>query len=609
VNRITSRSALLCLLAILAGTFLVYYPGLSGSFVLDDFNEIVNNPSIQLDRLTLNGLIEAGKSFISSPLGRPLPMITLALDHALWGLDPFGYKLTNVLVHIANATLLAWLASLLLRLDSNGNRSAVLSPLALFVVLLWAIHPLQVSTVLYAVQRMEMMAATFILLGLSFYVLGRYRQIEGKDHAWKILSLVVPCIALGVMCKETGMLLPAYALALEVTLLRFLAFGRRNALIIRWSWLIAIAAVTIVYFVYFLPNYSDEIAYGARSFTWQERILTQLRIVPMYLGQVLWPDLQNYHFYYDSIEVSKSILDPIATLWGGLLLLTLLAASVALRRRLPLFSLGVLWFFASHLLTSNVVALELAFEHRNYLAIFGILLAIAGLLRPSSAWLSKFLVRTGGAAVIVFVSFLTLLNTSTWGQPLELALALNQRNPDSERAQYMMGEMYRRMSDQSPDSPFFSMAKAAFSKASELPNSSPLPEHALIAMHAYADEPVDPSWWQRLIDKVENGPRGPMQIRAVRTLLDIHNSGRPIDPEPLMEAGIALLNKPGLNPSVNFEFALLALDALEDEQLARAILDAGAARSPDPDWPVYVKEALAARGHGDFAQRWWQSRN
>ena len=58
----------------------------------------------------------------------------------------------------------------------------------------------------------------------------------------------------------------------------------------------------------------------------------------------------------------------------------LVAAAFALRHRLPMFSLGLFWFLGAHLLTSSVLPLELVFEHRNYFALLGVLLAIAELV-------------------------------------------------------------------------------------------------------------------------------------------------------------------------------------------------------------------------------------
>ena len=237
-------------------------------------------------------------------------------------------------------------------------------------------------------------------------------------------------------------------------------------------------------------------------------MLTQLRVLPLYLGWIAWPDPQRYWFYYDSYESSSSLIQPISTLIGAIFLTLLGAAAAYLRKRAPLTALGILLFFAAHFLTSNIYPLELVFEHRNYLAVFGVLLAaLDGLTRlrhaltavPAEAILAVFVLGLGS---------ITAIQSSIWGNPLALAMDLRAKNPQSERAQYDLGEIYRNMSDQNPNSPFFGMSKAAFEKAAQVPGASPLPEHALIAMHAIAGGDVEPEWWDKLIEKVNAQPRG-----------------------------------------------------------------------------------------------------
>ena len=310
MEQISRRFAAISLLACLAWIALVFYPGLTGGFLFDDTGQIVRNTAIHLDRITLSGLAEAWSGFLFGLSGRPLPMVTLAIDHSFWGLNPFGYKLTNVVIHLINAAGLAWLANRLLVIgwDPGAQRAGALRVLALFLVLLWAIHPLQVSTVLYAVQRMEMMAATFIILGLAGYVVGRQRQMAGEAGGWLFLALAPVAMVLALLCKETGLLLPGYAFVLELAFFRFRASQTRDAKALRAIWIVALLAAVAVYTLYFWPKYTGELAYAGRDFTWQERLLSQFRALPMYLGQILWPDPQRYLFYYDNFGASKSLL-------------------------------------------------------------------------------------------------------------------------------------------------------------------------------------------------------------------------------------------------------------------------------------------------------------
>src|SRR5690606_41111226 len=85
-------------------------------------------------------------------------------------------------------------------------------------------------------------------------------------------------------------------------------------------------------------------------------------------------------FHYDWIQPSRGLLRPWTTLPAIALLLALLAAAWRMRTRWPLFSLGVLLFFAAHAITRNVIGLVLAFEHCNQFAMIGAVLAVGALL-------------------------------------------------------------------------------------------------------------------------------------------------------------------------------------------------------------------------------------
>src|SRR3546814_8447978 len=100
------------------------------------------------------------------------------------------------------------------------------------LALAWAAHPLQVSSVLYAVQRFQTMGTLFLVLALWAYLKARQAQIEGRPgRTGLLLALLLWVAAMG--CKEDSVLLPAYTLALELTVLRFSANSTRLAGILR----------------------------------------------------------------------------------------------------------------------------------------------------------------------------------------------------------------------------------------------------------------------------------------------------------------------------------------------------------------------------------------
>src|SRR5690606_32879591 len=152
-----------------------------------------------------------------------------ALDYYFWGKQPFGFKLSGLLVHGLNALLVFLLFSELLRGRVNDHHRRLLAAVAAF---LWAAHPLQVSTVLYVVQRMETMAATFVLLALLNYLKGRRRQIAGLA-GWGYLVGAGLLTGLGLLAKESAVLVVPLALSLELTVLGFQSSESRTRKFLR----------------------------------------------------------------------------------------------------------------------------------------------------------------------------------------------------------------------------------------------------------------------------------------------------------------------------------------------------------------------------------------
>lgn len=432
-------SSLLC--AILAAS--LFIPGLGGGFVFDDDPNIVHNYAIHMDTLDVMGLAVAAFSNEPGGITRILPTASFALDY--WrggGLDPAVFKATNIAIHALTTLALAWLFRALLMAAAIPARRVRFAAPAL--ALAWAMHPLQVSSVLYVVQRMQTMATLFLVLALLAYLKARLAQIEGRvgRSGW-LLTLVLWLLAIG--CKEDAILLPAYALALELTVLRFRAASSELAQRLRLGYtaLAALGAVTFLAVV--VPHYWSWDPYWSRDFSTPERLLTQARVLTMYLWEIVLPLPRHMPFYYDWLQPSRSLLQPATTLSGLLVVGTLLATAWRLRTHRPLLALGVLLFFAGHFVTSNVVNLELAFEHRNHFALIGIVLAIGDLLALASLRL-----RPAGEVAVVTV-LLILLGSATvaramsWSSPLQLARTSTELAPRSARAWNLLSRTYFEM--------------------------------------------------------------------------------------------------------------------------------------------------------------------
>lgn len=596
-----NRSFLLHSVALLALTAALFWPGLGGDFLFDDYPNIVTNPRVHLDTLDAEGLAKAARGYEPGPFGRPIATISFALNHLAGGLDPWGYKATGLAVHLVNVLLVLCLLRRLLPLAGIEPETARRAAFA--VAALWAIHPLQVSSVLYVVQRMETMAVMFTLGALWSYLAARAAQAEGRS-GWPWLAATAALFAAAVLCKETGFLFPAYALALELTLLRFGAASAATARAWRLGYAAAVLAGAAVFLVVLLPPHLDPAIYEFRGFTLAERLLTQPRVLCLYVAQMLFPAPRLMHFYYDTYPLSHGLLDPASTLVCGVLLAAWLAFAWLRRRAAPLFALGTLWFFASHLLTSNVFPLEVAFEHRNYFALLGVLLCVADLvLRMPRGEIPRLRALTVGV-VVAGLAMLTLVRSATWGDPTILAIDLAAKNPGSSRASVDLGEQFMTLANGDATSPYYAKAEAEFERGAALPGASPLPEQALILLASSADVPAKAAWWDSFVRKIEQRPIGPQEMQAVTGLLQQRDKLSPhFDDAGLRRVMDALLVRSPPQPYLLATYGDYLAEHHHDEAAARAAYIAAAAGSVEsPDLVVQLVSNLVVEGRPEVAK-------
>ncbi len=195
------------LFAAFAVTLAVYWPGLSGGFLFDDYPNIVDNHGVQPHDASLASLVGTALSSSSSEFKRPLASLSFAVNYLASGLDPYWMKLTNLVIHLLNGLLVFLLARALLQCLPVGARSRAMpfneheqdldkgiareraptgargvddqriGVIAALIAAGWMLLPINLTGVLYVVQRMESMANLFVLLGLLGYVAGRRRML------------------------------------------------------------------------------------------------------------------------------------------------------------------------------------------------------------------------------------------------------------------------------------------------------------------------------------------------------------------------------------------------------------------------------------------------
>lgn len=465
------------LAAILLAIF-SYAPGLYGDFEFDDQANLLFNKDIQIDRITVSGLKLAAASGDAGPLGRPISMVSFALNHVQTQFDPYYLKLTNLIIHIGSGVLLfLFLLQAFQAYKENTETSLpdkTIQWMAFAISAAWLLHPLNISSVLYIVQRMTSLSGLFSLLALYLYAFARNRINHAKPLGWFMLLTATPLAGtMALFSKENAAILPLLLLVIEWIIFKFRTpsvFQTRllHTVFVITVWLpLLLAALYLFIHPEWILN-----GFGGRGFTLTERLLTESRVLWLYLRLIVVPDIAHMGIYHDDITLSTSILHPASTLIAVIGLVLLALAPALIKKRAPILALGIGWFFIGHLIESTFIPLEIAHEHRNYFPSIGILLIVFYyLLHPGFFKSRPELKPLLALLLIVALAFSTQVRASQWGSLLDHAIMEVKNHPNSPRAQQQMGRMYFKLYKLEQREDFYHSAAKHFQIATELDSS------------------------------------------------------------------------------------------------------------------------------------------
>lgn len=421
------RSTVL-LFSILIITVFVYWVGLNGNFIFDDYPNlkdlgaygVIDNWD-KVRNFVLNGF--------AGPTGRPISLASFLIDANTWPADPFSFKYTNLMIHLLNGLLLCW--AILLLLKSYNYKEEKVIWVALLAASIWLLHPYFVSTTLYVVQRMAQLATLFSLVGIIGYLKARQGLSTTPFKSYLFMAVAIGiCTIMATYSKENGALLPLLILIMEFC--NPCTDNKPN-----WKfralclWLPSIAfAVLLIHYMNFSEN-----PWPNRNFNMIERLYSEARIVSEYLFNLYVPQIELRGLYQDGYNISKSLFDPLTTLSSIVFLTLLFVVAFILRKKLPLFSLAVLFFFAAHLMESTVIGLELYFEHRNYLAALFLFLPFASGLYGLKEKIDPKFVYLIVMIILSMLAFFTYERAKLWGDTDKLQEYWARNTLDSPRAQ------------------------------------------------------------------------------------------------------------------------------------------------------------------------------
>lgn len=349
--RDAARATWLALAVIALATAVAYAGSFAGQFVSDDVQAIAENPLLR--SLDLANLRRIATSFDDANY-IPLKVLSLAIDHRLWGLAPFGYHLTNLAMHVANAFLVYFLVR---RLGESMG-------LATAAALLWALHPTQVESVAWISERKNVLSTLFFLSAFHAFL-----SFSARPRAGTYLLLTVLYVA-ALLSKVNTIVLPALMLAYEVVFRR----RCRPRDVVATVPLLACGAFVAWVNLHDNPSHGATYHGGSLAVT----LRTSATTIPRYLWNVVAPfDLLTYY----PVPLRASWLDP-AVAASVALVGMLVAVTVWCAARGHTAGFWLAWFGITLAPMLNLVPFPALMNDRYlYLPLLGALVPLAQLGR------------------------------------------------------------------------------------------------------------------------------------------------------------------------------------------------------------------------------------
>jgi tetratricopeptide (TPR) repeat protein len=385
---------------LVAATLIVYVPALRAGFIWDDDAHVTENPTLT----SLAGLRAIWLDPTALPQYYPLVHSTFWVERHLWGLDPLGYHLSNVLLHAANALLL-WTVL-----------EALSVPGAWLAAFLFALHPVHVESVAWVTERKNVLSGFFYLAAafccLRFYGLHRSAARAQDDRStrdWRWYAFGAALFLCALLSKTVTASLP-------VALLIVLWWKRGR---IAWRDVAPLIPLVVVGACFgLLTVWLEKHHVGVQGDPWDltplGRCLLAGRILWFYAGKLAWP--AQLLFVYPRWRVDPSqgwtYLFPLGAA-------AVVAGALALRRRIGRGPLAAILFFAVTLVPAlgffNVFPMVYSWvaDHFQYLASAGPIALFAAAVATAAARLS----RGPGRAVVATAALAPVfLGALTWHQ-------------------------------------------------------------------------------------------------------------------------------------------------------------------------------------------------
>jgi protein O-mannosyl-transferase len=398
-------------IGLVAAVAALYGVAVSGPFIFDDIPHIVDNPSLASAATALRGGLQET---------RPVFLLSLVANYAVGGLNPVGYHLVNLALHAGCAIWLLLLARASRQCPAGAAEAAALA---------FAVHPLATESVAYVNSRSGVLAGCFGLAAMVLYL----RFVDGAPGPRRIAAYAAAlvCMVLAMGCKESAIVFPVLLWA-YLAVFRYSgelrAAGRAGLPLLPF-----LACIAIVPVLFVLGSNPHQGTVGFGTVAVMAHVLTQVRVLAYFHVLLIAPVQQNLDY---DLPLSTGV--DLAVVGSAALLLGVVGLAVRWRRRAPLASFSVLWFFVAAAPTNSIIPFkDFIAERHLYVPLMGFCLllgwaAARAAQRRSYAWAAL-------ALYLVALSSLTLARNQVLADPHELWTQTVASSPNKARPHVNLG--------------------------------------------------------------------------------------------------------------------------------------------------------------------------
>ena len=403
-----------CYIVLIIGGIILFFNTLDNQFVFDDESVVVNNESIQsLSAIPKYFTAEDGFHKVIGRYYRPIVSTTYNIDYALWEMDPYGFHLTNVIIHLIATLLLFALLREIFGKKKNGLLASFIG------ALLFLVHPIHTEAVSWVSGRTDSMVTLFFFASFLYYV--RFVKVRDNDKKKGVVDNSSRLLTWSLVFYFIGLLSKEMIITMPVIIILFDFFFRKKDLqylkgnLKAYGLFFGVTAIYLLLRFWLLSDVEERVTYMYfYGMDFMTVIATMIKTVPIYLKLLFFPVGLLYH-YNGYLSDANSLFEGNVLISIGVIAVMVYAAYLTYKKKLSEITFCIIFFFISLAPVMNIVpTMSLMAERFLYMTSFALSLLAAFLIVKYITEKNRNKIVMFSIVVILIGSFLTFQRNKDW---------------------------------------------------------------------------------------------------------------------------------------------------------------------------------------------------